>query len=386
MKKLPPGLHYLLIVNIIFAQNQSTMTSLLGLFSQSKGASQLDVGILFLLGGIVSTILMIPSGILSQTIGKKKLIKISTIISAISLFSLTLAPDWRWLILGASGFNVGFALFIPSRMNLIADYSTGQNRATIYGIANMAWPIGTIYGPVAAGLLVDNLGWNSAFYFTAIMQIISFFFASRITEINNENETEEETSKRTISWAFIHKDTILLFASHFTTSLAITTVDPLLPLYLEGRFGISKTGIGLFYGATAGFSTLIGQIPAGILGDKYGSKKLILASMASIPIIYILCALAQNYLLLLLLYMTIQSLWSLTWPTTMALLIDLVPHSQRGLAIGVRQTAILIGNDFGPPLGGYLSPFPAPFYGSAIIFATSIPLIFLVKEKKNTTS
>jgi len=65
----------------------------------------------------------------------------------------------------------------------------------------------------------------------------------------------------------------------------------------------------------------------------------------------------------------------------MALLIDMVPSDKRGLAIGVRQTVIRVSSDFGPSLGGYLSPFPLPFYASAVLTAVSIPFILLVREK-----
>jgi MFS family permease len=357
------------------------MTTLLGLFAQGKGATQLDVGVLFLLAGFVSTLLMIPSGILSQIFGKRKLILISTVISAISLFSLTLAPTWQWLVLGASGFNIGFALFIPARMNLVADYSTRLNRATVFGIVNMSWPVGTIYGPTMAGVLVDSFSWNSAFYFAAITELASLFFALRLSE-GREAGTVEGASGGSVGWEFMRTRVTFLFAMHLLTSLGISTVDPLLPLYLHDRFGVSETGIGIFYSLSAGFATLLGQIPAGIVGDRYGRRRLILASTAAILPLYILCALADTYLLLLIFYIGIHAAWSLTWPTTMALLIDMVPTGRRGLAVGVRQTVIRLGSDFGPSLGGYLSPFPLPFYASAMLTAVSIPFILLIREKR----
>lgn len=382
MRDLSPSLFHLFVANIVFAQNQAIMTTMLGLLAQGKGANQLEVGLLFLLGGITSTFLMIPSGILSQRFGERKLISISTIVSAISLYSFTLAPTWQWLVLGASGFNIGFALFIPARMNLVADYSTRQNRATVYGIINMSWPIGTIYGPTVAGALADNLGWNSAFYFAALTEIVSLFFASRLSQEHKaEEEVFESASGGPIGQGFLRNQVAFLYIMHLLTSLGISTVDPLLPLYLQDRFGISKTGIGLFYSLSAGFSTLLGQIPAGIMGDRYGRRNLILASTAAIPPLYILCALADTYMLLLISYVGIHAIWSLTWPTTMALLIDMVPNTRRGLAIGVRQTVIRIGADFGPSVGGYLSPFPLPFYAAAALTAASIPFIIQIKEK-----
>jgi len=383
MQELPHGLVHLFVVNVIFAQNQSIMTTLLGLLAQSKGATPLDIGLLFLLSGSASTFLMIPSGILSQTLGKRKLIIFSTVISAVSLFSLTLAPTWQWLVLGASGFNIGFALFIPARMNLVADYSTRRNRTTVFGIINMSWPLGTIYGPTMAGALVDNLGWSSAFYFAAVTELVSLSFALRLNEEHEAGAgVVEEASAGSVGWEFMRSRVTFLFVMHLLTSLGISTVDPLLPLYLQERFGVSKMGVGIFYSLSAGFATLLGQIPAGIVGDRYGKRMLILASTVSIAPLYILCALADTYLLLLVFYVGIHAAWSLTWPTTMALLVDMVPSSRRGLAIGVRQTMIRIGSDFGPSLGGYLSPFPLPFYASALLTAVSIPFILLIRERK----
>jgi MFS family permease len=380
---LPRGLVHLFIVNVVVSQNQSILTSLLGLLAESKGATQLDVGLLFLLGGVSSTLLMIPSGVLSQMVGRRRMIMIGAGISAVSLLSLTMAPTWNWLIPGASGFNIGFALFIPARMSLIADYSTQKNRATVYGLSNISWPVGTIYGPVAAGALADSLGWNSAFYFASLTEVIAFYFATRLDKDQPTMSTEtSKTDHRVLSGLDLFKGpAVPLYAMHLLNSLGVSTVDPLLPLYLQGRFGINRTGVGLFYSISAGFSTLIGQVPAGIVGDRYGNRKVILAGLAALPPLYMLCGFSSTYLMVLVFYVGVQAMWSLTWPTSMALLIGKVPNARRGLAVGIRQTVIRLGADFGPTIGGTLAPFPLPFFAAAIINAASILPILRIREK-----
>jgi predicted MFS family arabinose efflux permease len=107
---------------------------------------------------------------------------------------------------------------------------------------------------------------------------------------------------------------------------------------------------------------------------------MIVASLAVLPPLYILCGFSSTYLMLLVFYVGVQATWSLTWPTSMALLIGKVPNARRGLAVGIRQTVIRLGADFGPTIGGALAPFPLPFFAAAILNAASILPILRIKE------
>jgi MFS family permease len=98
-----------------------------------------------------------------------------------------------------------------------------------------------------------------------------------------------------------------------------------------------------------------------------------------------------NYILLVIVYMLINASWSMTWPSSVAYLVDSVPKPKRSIAISIRQTGIRLGFTIGPLIGGYLwhmfeqgtVPPTFPFYISSLFFALSIPTILSLKNSKS---
>jgi len=179
---------------------------------------------------------------------------------------------------------------------------------------------------------------------------------------------------------------LFLFMVGLFVELGIMAVDPLVPLYLERKFAVTKTQIGIFYSMGFGLATLLSQIPAGFLAGRYGRKRVFLGCVSAIPPLYILCAWAGEYLSLMAFNMLINALWSMTWPLSMAILIDAVPTPDRGVAVGMRQTFLRLGATVGPLIGGFLWDSmgqATPFYASAVFFALAIPWLLLLHERKS---
>ena len=156
-------------------------------------------------------------------------------------------------------------------------------------------------------------------------------------------------------------------------------------LFISARaFHVSKTQVGIFYSLGFGLATLLFQVPTGYLADKKGYKrKILIFCSVTIPAPYLLCTLAGNYLTLMVIYLFVNALWSMTWPTSMAILLDAVPASAKQLAISVRQTSIRLGSTIGPLLGGFswqLGGGIGLFFIAALFVAASIPAVILQKS------
>ena len=102
-----------------------------------------------------------------------------------------------------------------------------------------------------------------------------------------------------------------------------------------------------------------------------------------LPIIILLWPAIQNYLLLMILYMFIVGVWSMTWSIAVAYLMSLTPTLERGFVVSIRQTATRLGFTIGPLIGGYfwyVYTSTAPFYVSSVFFALSFFLILLPRK------
>ncbi|MCK5403336.1 MFS transporter, partial [Candidatus Bathyarchaeota archaeon] len=185
----------LFIINILFAFNMNLVNPLQSLFIENLGANVLQISLVISLQGLVSTILMIPSGVFMSKIGKKRMLIISSIISMLSLLFYTVSQRWEELLPWALIYGSIFSTFVVTRMSIIADHSSIENRATTYGLMNMTWSLGSLLGPLIAGLLVDMHGWNPLFYlasFISVLSLIPTLFLRENTTIINESEKKEE--------------------------------------------------------------------------------------------------------------------------------------------------------------------------------------------------
>ena len=81
----------------------------------------------------------------------------------------------------------------------------------------------------------------------------------------------------------------------------------------------------------------------------------------------------------------------MTWPSSVAYLVDSVPKSKKSIAISIRQTSIRLGFTIGPLIGGYLgymyelgTVLPTfSFYISALFFVLSILSRLFLKNSKS---
>jgi len=384
MLRIGRNLTLLFIINLITAVCIDMIIPLFPLFIKSLGASVFEISLVLFLQGLSSAVLMIPSGLLSGRYGRKKMIALSTLMLGLPPLFYTFVTSWEQTIPWAMMFMGAFSVFLPSRMTLIADSTEPETRATVYGIMNIAWPIGSIIGPITEGFLADCYGWNYSFYLVTCMGFLCLVPALLLREPCRGSEQE----RRTRPQGTLFNRRVLFILAVFSLfqifgNIGRGILDPVIPLYLTERFQKSKTQVGLFFSAGLGVATLVAQIPSGLLADRYGRKKFMAYCVSMIPVLSMLWPWLNDYLLLMILFMLITGLWSTTWPASTAYLMDLTPTSKRGITIAFRQTAVRLGFTIGPLIGGYLWEAYGPtasFYASVISFAMSFLLVLLLKE------
>ncbi|MEM3104554.1 MAG: MFS transporter, partial [Candidatus Bathyarchaeia archaeon] len=138
MENPKKSLYALFIVNLGIALASELIIPLQPLFIQRLGASIVEVGVILSISGFTATALIIPSSLIAEKYGNKKVIILSIIFSSISVLLYTVVKNWVQLSPLIIIYTVSFTVFIPARMVYIAEISLLENRASIYGLMNVA--------------------------------------------------------------------------------------------------------------------------------------------------------------------------------------------------------------------------------------------------------
>jgi MFS family permease len=128
------------------------------------------------------------------------------------------------------------------------------------------------------------------------------------------------------------------------------------------------------------------EIPAGIISDRFGRSKILILGLGMSLFGPILCSQAKHIYFLIL----GRAIWgmgtALYFMSNMALLMDILPTTTRGKALGVFQGIEFIGSFIGAPLGAWLSTylsFTGVFHVTTIFTLISLVIALRSKGMKN---
>jgi MFS family permease len=358
------------------------------LFLESHGASEMEISLVISLSSLATTALMIPVGFLMDRVGRKRMLLIGFLIWAATPVFMGSAGSWRTVAPLYVVYNIADAFVGPARMTMIAEYSTPGSQATVFGFMSMDWALGGIVSPPLSGFLAERSGWRLSFQVAAIAMALAAVPVLSIKDEKTGGTQEERVSALNI-FRREYLGTISLF---FMFACALSTgqslVNTMLPIFLKNQMELHLSSIGLFFTGSSVLS-LLGQVPGGWLADRYGRKRVILAFLLPIPLIFGACAMVNDWVAMLALYSLFAGCLSMMGSASLALLSESFPLELKGAAFSVRMTGFRMGSIAGPLLGGYLyswiSP-KSPFIVAALLFFIGIPIVYLIEEKPNNQS
>jgi DHA1 family multidrug resistance protein-like MFS transporter len=389
LKILNQALLTLFALNLAIGLTSQLVQPLFPLYLKETGATELENALVISIGNLSSTILMLPAGMLVGKYGKKTFLIISSVMSGLSVLLMAYTRNWMLIIPLNMLLNISMCFFMPTRMAIIAENTEPGNRASLFGVMNLAWPISGILGPIAGGYLVEHLGWSSVFIIAAIISFIALFPALKIREPKKEVEITPETRDQSSIFNKDYRPTMLIL---FTYQVLVTTsmagVNMILPLYLQDRFHLSYSVIGAFF-TGSNFLLIFTQLGGGIVADRYGRRRMILLCTALTPLVLGSWVLFGDWAVLFAVYSLAFALWSLTWPPILAMLTDILPRSLHGAGFGLNMTGSRLGFTVGPIMVGALYFAPGslvPFIASAVAYALALPFAYQLRRKETKQS
>ena len=332
----------------------------LPLFVRSMGASTSTVGFIAAASTIVGVVVSLPAGILSDLIGRRRVILASMFVFATAPFLyLLVASPWQ-LVLVRLYHGLATAILGPVAMAAVADTFDARRgeRLAWYSSATM---IGRFLAPSVGGLLIIGQDFRWVYLADGLAGVMALLAALRLPAVANHS-SDATHPKRQNRREGIGTDLVALFRNGplLATSLmeagqyfAFGMVEVYLPIYLNERVGLAAWQIGPLFTAQILVTTLSKPL-TGRLSDRMGRVPFIALGLLLDAALMALMPQTTSYLLLLVLTAGFGLALAMVTASTSAFVADLSRHTSRGAGFGVLSSIMDVGHSAGPMVGGLL--------------------------------
>lgn len=320
---------------------------ILGRYADRYGASGFEVGLLFASFSFAQMVFAPILGRWSDRIGRKPVIIISLLGSALGSF-ITGAAGALWvlfvgrLIDGASGASISVA------QGAVTDIASPQQRARMLGLLGMAFGVGFVVGPALGGLASLG-GPHVPFYVASVLALINAGAAivrlpeTRTRELRSAPPVRRRTSRRPItSYVVIG----------FLAAVPFAGFEATFSLFGGRRFNLTEGSTAVVF---LGVGVLMSAVQGAFIGPltkRFGSVRLVVygQSLVAVGLLALGASTVWAALCFALVLMVLGA--GVAAPSLTALVANSADDSRRGEMLGVQQSASALARVIGPPLAG----------------------------------
>ncbi len=169
-KQLPKKYYFFLAVIFVFSLGNSTDALLLVRTSET-GIKPMYVPFIYMLFNMVSVMVAIPIGRLSDRIGREKLLIAGFLVYAVVYFTFGASNEIHVYVFLFALYGFYSALTDSSQKAMISDLAAAEHRGSGYGIYHALLGISLLPASLIAGLLYDRWSAGAPFFFGGTMAL-----------------------------------------------------------------------------------------------------------------------------------------------------------------------------------------------------------------------
>ena len=342
LQQLPRGVWVLGLVSLFMDLSSEMIHALLPVYLVTVlGASMVEVGVIEGIAEATAMIVKIFSGVLSDWLGRRKLIAaVGYGLAAFTKPVFPLAASLLWIVAARFADRVGKGIRGAPRDALIADITPSALRGAAFGLRQALDTIGAFLGPLAAIALM----WLSAdrfrfvFWIAVVPAMMSFALIVFLVEEPARPPTPDKPAAKlrladcarlpAVFWLVVAIAAVLTLARFSEAFLVLKAQNIGVPIAFIPAVMVVMSVV---YALTA--------YPAGAISDRLGRRGVLIAGTATLIAADLVLAFAGSIVVAL----AGVALWGLHMGLTQGLLsamvADTAPANLRGTAFGLFNLA-----------------------------------------------
>ncbi len=335
---------------------------LLNLFILARGNDQAFLGMLMSTMSLTALALGLPMGILVDRLGRKRAMLLGASFSIPGTLLLTLSPvDWP-LVVAASFYGAGNALFMAAGPAFMAENATDDERPILFSLQSALTLIMGFLGSAAGGSLpslfsrlLNVLPESAAAYRSTLLtaEVITALGLAPLLKIEEKpirrlDPAPEVFSLRNLP---LRGDVIALLIPELIIALGASLLIPYLNVFFKQKFHISDSLLGLIFALSQllmGTATLL----APILAERLGKiRTVVFTQLASLPFLLALGFVPALPVAIVAFWLRAM-LMNMAGPLYTAFAMERVREEERGTVGAMIGVAYSIGQSIGPGISG----------------------------------
>jgi predicted MFS family arabinose efflux permease len=365
MRKFRLGLsrdNFLVMVSMLFwGAGEGLWFYVQPLYIKSLGADSLEIGFVLSLAPMLMVLILIPSGILADRHGRKKMMVGGSVMGTVAVLLLASARDWRQSI-------VGFLLYwsstgcLPAFHAYIAHASDRRDLNRNFSLMYAAFAVGLIIFPTVGGFLAQRAGFPLALCTAAAFYAVSTLLVLAV----REQPVAPTMAGFGLRDVLSNSRLMIICAASVFIFLAMFLGQPFAPNYLEEVVGLDLVWIGFLGSAHALGATVLGvglgKLSEGVAGLVVG-QALVLVSLLLLLRFQAIPLLALSFFL--------RGAFNACRALALGQMGKVIGETASGLAYGLLNTAMGLPWVLAPYMAAWLyTSRPAlPFMVSAVMIA-----------------
>ncbi len=368
----------------------------LPLFALYLGAGPEAIGFAVGISTVTGIFFKLPSGALSDIIGRKKTMLIGLLFFAFMPFTYLMVKSYYPLIVIRFIHGLATAIYGPVSMAVVADVA-GDKKGEMLSWFSSITIIGNLLGAPLGGFILHSAAgaadpalreFHYAYLLSGITGMMSLILS--LGMLRDGKSIEHGASLKEAFQRFVSgikevgsdKRVVITSVMEGMQNMAVGALEAFLPIYAVKVAGLNEFQAGILWGVQV-VTTILSKPVMGKTSDKYGRTLLIVTGLLICAVSFGAIPMLKSFYMLMLSAAFFGLGEAVVTSSGAALVADLCKEKHFGTAMGTFGTIFDIGHASGPILAGFLIAqysYLHAFWFMAALLVLAVP-VFVINVK-----